>query len=172
MVLVILGISLLILIVGIVFCAMKRDYWTDNLTTTYKRFRKWLYLNDWVYYTLNGVGATISSIALIAALILGIYCSREKAIDNQIQIYQEENTNIENTVAEIVSNYQEYEQETFKSFTPEKIMAAVNLYPELKSNDLVVKQLDIHANNNEKIKSLKSQKAELTTYKWWLYFGE
>lgn len=167
MILVILGIGLILLAVGITFTAIQKGEYEFRGT-----FRYWIYNNEWFYWALNTIGAIITSIALIATLILAVDCSSEKAINNQIQIYQEENAAIESTVAEIVNDYQSYEQETFKAFTPEKIMVAVNLYPELKSNELVVKQLEIHAENNEKIKELKSKKASITTYKWWLYFGE
>ena len=50
-------------------------------------------------------------------------------------------------------------------------MVAISLYPELKSNELVAKQLEIYTANNEQIKKLKAEQANLSTSKWWLYFG-
>ena len=164
MLLVYLGIGFVFLTVGIIFYAMS-SHGANN------KFRRWLY-NTSFYLWLNANGGFIVGITLLITIGVGVKCSTEKTIDEQIQIYQEENIKIESVVAEIVKGYQIYEQETFKSFTPEKIMVAFELYPELKSNALVVKQLDIHSENNKQIKELKSKKAVLTTSKWWLYFGK
>ena len=165
MILVILGIGLALLVTGIVFCTIQKN---DNK----HKFRRWIYDNSWSYCALNAIGGSLFIIAICVILGLGISCVGEKAIDNKIELYQEENASIEKTVAQIVNDYQIYEQDTFKEFKQEDVMVAVNLYPELKSNELVVKQLEIHMENNSKIKSLKSEKADLITCKWWLYFGE
>ena len=50
-------------------------------------------------------------------------------------------------------------------------MFLVTLYPELKADTLVAKQIEIYTNNNQKIKELKEQKLYGKVYKWWLYFG-
>lgn len=165
MILVILGIGLAMLIPGIIL-------WAIQSHDRNNKIRHWIYNNECSYIVPIVIGALISIITICAIIGLGIECSSEKAIDTKIQLYQEENASIENTVAQIVNDYQTYEQDTFKEFKQEDVMVAVNLYPELKSNELVVKQLEIHAENNSKIKSLKSEKADLTTSKWWLYFGE
>lgn len=170
MLLVILGIGLLLLAAGItIFAIGIIDYKPEHRLYNFSRFSR---RHDGLYYTLNTIGASVTSLVLIGMLVLGIVCTSEKAINNQIEIYQEENESIETVISEIVLNYQEYEQETFEKLSPKETTIALSLYPELKSNDLVVKQLDIYADNNAKIKELKSQKAGLTTCKWWLYFGE
>jgi hypothetical protein len=43
--------------------------------------------------------------------------------------------------------------------------------PKLKSNELVVKEIDVYVKNNNKIKSLKEDKINYNADKWWLYFG-
>ena len=43
--------------------------------------------------------------------------------------------------------------------------------PELKSNELTNKQMDVYINNNAKIKELKERKIDTKTIKWLLYFG-
>lgn len=45
-----------------------------------------------------------------------------------------------------------------KTANKESLITLVQLYPDLKSNDLVKKQMDIYVNNNKKIKKLKTKK--------------
>ena len=45
-------------------------------------------------------------------------------------------------------------------------------FPELKSNELVKKQMDVYVCNNDKIKKLKEEKLEYSVARWWLYFGK
>jgi hypothetical protein len=131
----------------------------------------WAYRHDELYCTLNVVGVVIT-IASIIAILANIYtCSTETAINQKIEIYQQENQYIETVVAEAVKNYQEYEKQAFTSLKPNEIIVAISLYPELKSNELVAKQLEIYTSNNQEIKKLKAEKANISTSKWWLYFG-
>lgn len=164
MILIILCIGLVILTSGIILCSKQSSGGTGIF--------KWAYYNDWSYFLLNTIGGIISIVALTAILVCSVEVTSERAIDKKIAIYQEENQNIETTVATVVQNYQDYEQQTFKELSPQEITVAISLYPELKSNELVVKQLDIYTKNNAEIKKLKTDKANLITYKWWLYFGK
>ena len=45
------------------------------------------------------------------------------------------------------------------------------MYPEIKSDDLVTRQINLYIENNKQIKSLKSQKLNYHLMAWWLYFG-
>lgn len=164
MIIVILVIGLVILTGGIILYT-KQDRDKSGIF-------QWAYYNDWSYCLLNIIGGVILAVALISASVCSVEVSSEIATDKKIAIYQEENQNIETTVATVVKNYQDYEQQTFKELSPQEITIAISLYPELKSNELVVKQLDIYAQNNAEIKKLKTDKANLITYKWWLYFGK
>ena len=99
--------------------------------------------------------------------------------DSKISMYQEENNNIQQEISTIVSNYMQYEKDTNKiasEIIPNTmqggILVLTELYPELKSNDLVNKQIDIYVENNKKIKDLKEQKLNNMVSKWWLYFGK
>lgn len=163
MLIVILIIGMLILTGGIVL-------YSDQCYEA-KGIFNYAYHNEWSYEVLNTVGTIILTVAVIATLVCSVKISSERAIDKKIMIYQEENQNIETTVSTVVKNYQDYEQQTFKELSPQEITMAISLYPELKSNELVVKQLDIYTNNNAEIKKLKTTKASLITYRWWLYFG-
>ena len=77
----------------------------------------------------------------------------------------------EKRVANVVTQYQEYEKKTFTAVVPEDSMTLVSLYPELKSDKLVQKQIDVYVENNKKIKSLKEKQINGKVLRWWLYFG-
>ena len=89
-----------------------------------------------------------------------------------ISMYEEENNQIESQIGELVNKYMEYEGSTFKDLKNEDSVALVSLYPELKSDALVEKQIEVYIENNKKIKNLKKKQIELLTYKWRLYFGK
>lgn len=91
-------------------------------------------------------------------------------VDKKIEIYQEENKKIEEDVAIVVSNYLNHESSTFKEIIDNPTALAV-VCPELKSNELVSKQIDLYIKNNKKIKDLKLSKVSKNTYEFLLYFG-
>ena len=109
----------------------------------------------------------------IALVFLGVSVSELPIIDDKIAMYQEENQNIENQIAEVVTQYQKYENDIFTGIAENNAdaMFLITLYPELKSDTLVAKQIEVYVNNNQKIKELKEQKLYGKVYKWWLYFG-
>lgn len=108
---------------------------------------------------------------LVATLVLCIGVGNLRIIDEKIEMYTEENTKIESQIDDLIRNYMEYEGNTFKEFKTESAVTLINLYPELKSDVLIQKQLDIYVANNEKIKELKNDKITGKVKKWWLYFG-
>ena len=121
-----------------------------------------------VFVLLSGCGLVIS---LFATIVLGVNVSELSVIDSKITMYQEENTKIEQQVANVVAQYQEYETKTFTAVVPEDSMTLVSLYPELKSDKLVQKQIDVYVENNKKIKSLKEKQINGKVLRWRLYFG-
>lgn len=115
-------------------------------------------------------------LAVVAAgFCIGMWCSvaTEYTIDQKIVMYQEENAEIEVEIDTIVKEYMAHEKETFESIAPESgnSMALVSLFPELKSDELVKQQINLHTKNAEEIKNLKAQKIDLAVKKWLLYFG-
>ena len=127
---------------------------------------------EYLYCTFNAVGGIMLGIIAIVALILGFRCSQVIPIEEKIAIYKEENTNIENQIAAIVENYKNYEVGTLKDLKMSDSPAVVlSMYPELKSDALIVKQIEVYIENNKAIKELRAQKADYRIYAWWLYFG-
>lgn len=86
-------------------------------------------------------------------------------------MYQEENTKIEKQIDTLVSNYMNYESNTYEKFKSESSITLVSMYPELKSDKLVEEQIFVYEENNKKIRELKEDKINLKVKKWWLYFG-
>lgn len=91
--------------------------------------------------------------------------------DQKIQMYQEENEKIEEDINVIITQYMEHENETFDMSKIESSTVLIQMYPELKSNELVSKQIDIYNENNKKIKKLKLEKIKNQKAKFYLYFG-
>ena len=97
------------------------------------------------------------------------YISRGVVIDQQIELYQTENATIEKDIDNTVKNYMEHEDKVFsKTDSP---ITLIQVYPELKSNELVSKQINVYIENNTKIKQLKNKKINIELRKFLLYFG-
>lgn len=130
---------------------------------------------EWLYQVLNSIGVIFLFVCAIACIILtGMIVKCNKVYTKQLAIYEEENAKIEKVIDDTIANYKEYEGSTYKDFKLDEsadITVKVNTYPELKSNELVVKQLEIYQKNNETIKQLKADIAEVNLLKWILYFG-
>ena len=150
MILVILGICIIATILSGIFSSK-----TDGGTA-------------FAFFLLSGCGLVIS---LLATIKLGVNVSELSVIDSKITMYQEENTKIEQQIANVVAQYQQYETKTFTTIAPENSMTLITLYPELKSDKLVQKQINIYVDNNKKIKILKEKQINGKVLKWWLYFG-
>lgn len=111
-------------------------------------------------------------IAAVGSIDLAWNVTSGSHIPEMISMYKEENNQIESQIGELVNKYMEYEGSTFNDLKNEDSVALVSLYPELKSDALVEKQIEVYIENNKKIKNLKKKQIELSTYKWWLYFGK
>lgn len=130
------------------------------------------------YNVLSWVSTGVSIICmLLAALLLWCIvlsfetCIESKYIDDRIAMYQEENDSIESDINNIICQYQNHETEIFDMSEINSPATLIQMYPELKSNELVVKQIDIFNENNKKIKELKSKQIDCEKAKFLLYFG-
>lgn len=156
-------IGLVILTFGII-CYNKQDCYGS-------KFFKWIYDdNEWFYWTLNSIGSILASLALIAIMFVAPGYSNIMIIDDKIALYEEENTNIEQNIGELVESYKDYESSTFDNFKLDNPSMLFSMYPELKSNELATKQIDLYISNNTEIKKLKETKLDYEVYKWWLFF--
>lgn len=109
---------------------------------------------------------------LVISIIVGIGVANGHTLDSKIAMYTEENENIETEMNTLVEQYMNYESATYGELKGESSITLVSLYPELKADTLVTKQIEVYIANNEKIKVLKEKKIDLSVKKWWLYFGK
>ena len=92
-------------------------------------------------------------------------------IDEKIEMYSQQNEEIEKCIGDSVKAYMDYEKETYGTLSNKDAMNLVILYPELKSDQLVSYQMDVYVNNMDKITKLKVEKIDLAKARWRLYFG-
>ena len=154
MILVILALGILLLVLGIILYD-KLEAGADEVGSVFQV-----------------VGIVVIVISTIVSIVLLISVLKWVNIDKKIVIYEEENTKIEQQIAEVVKQYQEYETGIFTEVVPESSITLVSLYPELKSDTLVQSQIKVYVYNNKTIKELKSTALNASVYRWWLYFGK
>lgn len=119
-----------------------------------------------------GVFATAAALAAFIFIIVTAFNVKSlSVIDDRIEMYQEENSQIEQQIADVVEQYQKYETDIFMEVAPESAVSMVALYPELKSDSLVQAQIEVYVANNNMIKDLKDQQIKGDIHRWWLYFG-
>ena len=123
------------------------------------------------YCNLSILGAALGFVSFIAIIALGINVKSLSVIDDRIAMYEEENTRIEQQIADVVKQYQKYETDIFMEVAPESAVTMVSLYPELKSDSLVQAQIEVYTENNKTIKDLRDKQIKGDVYRWWLYFG-
>lgn len=143
--------------------------WTMSIIL-YKKASRYYY-GDTVetIQLLLSIGLVIS---LAAFIFLLIALSKGPTIDPKIELYQSQNTEIESKIQATVASYLAHERQTYKDLKPDNAIAVVSAYPELHSNELVKKQIEVYEDNNKKIMGLKEEKLNQSVYKWWLYFGK
>ena len=119
----------------------------------------------------SGFGSLISVVALIGIIInIGILING-RTFEDKIAMYEQENAAIEQSVDVLVKDYYKHESDTYSSLKPENAVLFASAYPELQSNELATKQLEIYVDNNNKIKELKEDQINLSRNRFWLYFG-
>ena len=155
MILVILGVSIALLIFGI---------FLDSASS----FNS---MGENVGVFLEIAFGIMTGIAAIATIILICCVTSNSTVTERIALYEEENRKIEQQIDILVKEYQEYESGVIADVTVDSAIMLVNLYPELKADQLVSSQIDIYLKNNEEIKSLKVSEINAGVVRWWLYFG-
>lgn len=117
------------------------------------------------------LGSIVCIIALIGIFVNIGLLVRGRTLDDKIAMYEQENTAIEQSVDVLVKDYYKHESDTYSSLKPENAVLFASAYPELQSNELATKQLEIYVDNNNKIKELKEDQINLSKNRFWLYFG-
>ena len=124
-----------------------------------------------ICFGISGIGMVVGFFALLGLIIVGVNVKSLSVIDDRITMYEEENTRIEQQIADVVEQYQKYETDIFREVAPESAVTMVSLYPELKSDSLVQAQIEVYTENNKTIRDLRDKQIKGNVYRWWLYFG-
>ena len=128
-------------------------------------------LNEDLAEVFGILGGLIGFIALIGIFVNIGFLVYGRTLDDKIVMYEQENAAIEQSVDVLVKDYYRHESDTYSSLTPENAVLFASAYPELQSNELATKQLEIYVENNNKIKELKEDQINLSRNRFWLYFG-
>lgn len=118
------------------------------------------------------LGFIVGIPSLIALLIAGgIYNYDSSTINSRLDVLEEQNTTVLTQVEPIIQQALNYESSTYKDLKLDvnKLIIFAQMYPELKANSFLNKQIDIILANQEEIKQLKLDKATLNAYHFWLW---
>ena len=118
------------------------------------------------------LGAIIGAPTLATLLMVGgVYNYDSSTINSRLAVLEEQNTIVLTQIEPLVQQALEYESSTYKDLKLDiaKIIAFTQLYPDLKANSFLNKQIDIILHNQEEIKQLKLDKATLNAYHFWLW---
>lgn len=124
------------------------------------------------------IGGLLELCVVVGIIVAGVNISQLQIIDSKIAMYEEENNKIQEQISSIVENYKDYEKNTYTESLKNidikntDVVVLAQLYPDLKADGMVTKEMDIYTENNNKIKELKEQKLDYQVAKWWLYFGK
>ena len=92
-------------------------------------------------------------------------------IQEKIQIYEDQNTQIEQSIDAAVKAYCEHEQITYVQMSDGAVALVAAAYPELASSELVKTQMEVWTSNSSELKDLKSDLVDFHRAQYFLYFG-
>ena len=92
-------------------------------------------------------------------------------IQEKIQIYEDQNTQIEQSIDAAVKAYCEHEQITYVQMSDGAVALVAAAYPELASSELVKTQMEVWTSNSYELKALKSKLVDFNKARYFLYFG-
>lgn len=92
-------------------------------------------------------------------------------IQEKIGIYEEQNTQIEQSIDAAVKAYCEHEQITYVQMSDGAVALVAAAYPELASSELVKTQMEVWTSNTHELKKMKSKLVDFNKARYFLYFG-
>lgn len=92
-------------------------------------------------------------------------------IQEKIEIYEEQNAQIEHSIDAAVKAYCEHKQITYTQMSDGAVALVAAAYPELASSELVKTQMEVWTFNTHELKELKSDLVDFHRAQYFLYFG-
>ena len=92
-------------------------------------------------------------------------------IQEKIQIYENQNAQIEQSIDAAVKAYCEHEQITYVQMSDGAVALVAAAYPELASSELVKTQMEVWTSNSNELKELRSDLVDFHRAQYFLYFG-
>lgn len=120
---------------------------------------------------ISAIGGAHAILWILPCIFVGIAISGGTTLEEKISLMEAENSNIDTQICEIVEGYKDFEKSTLEGVSNKSANVLIQFYPELKSDELVAKQMDIYMDNKSNIVSLKKELIDQRPLKWWLYFG-
>ena len=115
---------------------------------------------------LTFISGIVGFILLIDVLVcIYDYYETTTLADQKIQLYTEQNKDIENKVTVVVDKYLVHEKDIYAELKPKTKITLASTYPELQSNKLVQQQIQLYNENNKKITNCKLQKIKSKFYR-------
>lgn len=117
-------------------------------------------------------------LGVVLAIVFGIWTlwniitvASGFSIQEKIGIYEEQNTQIEQSIDAAVKAYCEHEQITYVQMSDGAVALVAAAYPELASSELVKTQMEVWTSNSSELKDLKSDLVDFHRAQYFLYFG-
>ena len=92
-------------------------------------------------------------------------------IQEKIEIYENQNAQIEQSIDAAVKAYCEHEQITYVQMSDGAVARVAAAYPELASSELVKTQMEVWTSNSHELKKIKSKLVDFNKARYFLYFG-
>lgn len=117
-----------------------------------------------------GIGVFIIFL-FVTAVAAGAYNYDKSTINSRLSVLEKQNQVVLSQIEPLVQHALDYESNTYKDFKLDvaEVIAFTQLYPDLKANSFLNKQIDIILANQQEIKQLKLDKASLNAYHFWLW---
>lgn len=119
-----------------------------------------------------------SVLGAIFAVIFGIWTlwnivtvASGFGIQEKIEIYENQNAQIEQSIDAAVKAYCEHEQITYVQMSDGAVALVAAAYPELASSELVKTQMEVWTSNSHELKKMKSKLVDFNKARYFLYFG-
>ena len=133
---------------------------------------------DGYTYKLDFLAVVPRVLGAVSAVIFGIWTiwnvicvASGFGIQEKIQIYEDQNTQIEQSIDAAVKAYCEHEQITYVQMSDGAVALVAAAYPELASSELVKTQMEVWTSNSYELKELKSKLVDFHRAQYFLYFG-